>query len=41
MPTLPNTFLIGEPQVGQAVRGSSWNDWTTSKFFSQVSQWYS
>jgi hypothetical protein len=38
IPTLPKTFRTGEPQVGQAVKGSSWNDWTISKFFSQLSQ---
>jgi hypothetical protein len=38
MPTLPNTLRTGEPQVGQAVSGSSWNDWAMSKFRSQLSQ---
>ena len=27
--------------MGQASSGSSWNDCTTSKFRSQLSQWYS
>ena len=41
MPTLPNTFRTGEPQVGQVSSGSSEKDWTTSKFRSQVAQLYS
>jgi|NGEPerStandDraft_6_1074524.scaffolds.fasta_scaffold21879_4 cyclic pyranopterin monophosphate synthase len=41
MPTLPNTFLTGDPQVGHSVSGSSWKDWATSKFFWQLSQRYS
>ena len=41
MPTFPNTLRTCEPQVGQAVMGSSWKDWTTSKFLSQLSQRYS
>jgi len=41
MPTLPNTFRTGDPQVGHSVSGSSWNDWTTSKFVAQLSQRYS
>jgi len=41
IPTLPNTFLTGAPQVGHSVNGSSWNDWTTSKFFAHLSQRYS
>jgi hypothetical protein len=41
MPTLPKTFLTGEPQVGHSVNASSWNDCTTSKFFAQLSQRYS
>jgi hypothetical protein len=41
IPTLPKTFRTGEQQVGHAVSGSSWNDWTMSKFRSQLSQRYS
>jgi hypothetical protein len=41
IPTLPKTLRTGDPQVGQDVKGSSWNDCTTSKFLSQLSQWYS
>jgi hypothetical protein len=41
MPTFPKTFRTGDPQVGQALSGSSEKDCTTSKFFSQLSQRYS